>query len=147
MMTDDEEQLTVYKVTYTLTLGELDFEDLSPSRFIIFVAYTTFITLVLMNLLIAILSDAYELVQSEKKYYEGKAQLEKSLMFERLVVFFMKLKEKKEQTYHYLFISMPLSFEDDTNNEDEGMIGKIVNVARTNHKENQNAIHENHKEI
>ena len=58
----DVEQLTVYKVTYTLTLGELDFEDLSPSRFIIFVAYTTLITLVLMNLLIAILSDAYELV-------------------------------------------------------------------------------------
>ena len=99
-----------------------------------------------MNLLIAILSDAYELVQSEKKYYEGKAQLEKSLMFERLVVFFMKLKEKKEQTYHYLFISMPLSFEDDTNNEDEGMIGKIVNVAKNNHKENQKAIEENHKE-
>ena len=130
--------MTVYKVTYTLTLGELDFEDLSPSRFIVFVAYTTLITLVLMNLLIAILSDAYELVQSEKKYYEGKAKLERSLMFERFVMLFMMLfKGKKEQTYHYLFISMPLSFEDETNNEDEGMIGKIVNVTRNNHKENQ----------
>ena len=69
-------------------------------------------------------------------------------MFERLVIFFMKLfKRKKEQTYHYLFISMPMSFEDDTNNEDEGMIGKIVNVARNNHKENQNAIQKNEKAI
>ena len=32
---------------------------------------------------------------------------------------------------------MPLNHEDDTNNEDEGMIGKLVNVARNNHKESQ----------
>ena len=34
-------------------------------------------------------------------------------------------------------MSIPLSYEDDTNNEDEGMIGKILNVARAHHKENQ----------
>ena len=91
MLTEGTDPLTVFKLTYTLTLGELDFEELSTSRFIVFVAYTTLITLILMNLLIAILSDAYELVQSEKKYYEGKAKLERSLMFERLVIFFMEL--------------------------------------------------------
>ena len=97
MSTEDAEPLIVFKLTYTLTLGELDFEELSTSRFIVFVAYTTLITLILMNLLIAILSDAYELVQSEKKYYEGKAKLERSLMFERLVIFFMELfKGEKE---------------------------------------------------
>ena len=42
---------------------------------------------------------------------------------------------------------MPLSYEDETNNEDEGMIGKIVNVARTNHKENQEASQANQKAI
>ena len=62
MLTQDEDYLAIFKVTYTLTLGELDFEELGISRFIIFVAYTTLITLILMNLLIAILSDAYELV-------------------------------------------------------------------------------------
>ena len=97
MLTQDEEPLTVFKVTYTLTLGELDFEELSTSRFIVFVAYTTLITLILMNLLIAILSDAYELVQSEKKYYEGKAKLERSLMYERLVMFFMKLLKREKE--------------------------------------------------
>ena len=68
MLTQDKSYLTVFKITYTLTLGELDFEELNTSRFMMFVVYTTLITLVLMNLLIAILSDAYELVQSEKKY-------------------------------------------------------------------------------
>ena len=59
-------------------------------------------------------------------------------MFERLVIFFMTLfKGERKQSYHYLFISMPLSFEDETNIEDEGMIGKILNVVRNNHKENQ----------
>ena len=62
MFTTDESYLTVFKTTYTLTLGELDFEELNTTRFFIFVVYTTLITLVLMNLLIAILSDAYELV-------------------------------------------------------------------------------------
>ena len=71
MLTQDASYLDVIKTTYTLTLGELDFEDLNTSRFLIFVVYTTLITLVLMNLLIAILSDAYELVQSERKFYDG----------------------------------------------------------------------------
>ena len=62
MLIKDETNLSVFKTTYTLTLGELDFEELNTSRFLIFVVYTTLITLVLMNLLIAILSDAYELV-------------------------------------------------------------------------------------
>ena len=30
---------------------------------------------------------------------------------------------------------MPLSYEDDGNNEDEGIIGKILNSTRANHKE------------
>ena len=85
------------KTTYTLTLGDLDYEDLNTTKFMIFVVYTILITLVLMNLLIAILSDAYELVQSEKKYYEGKAKLERSLMYERLVMFFMKLLKREKE--------------------------------------------------
>ena len=68
-------------------------------------------------------------------------------MFERLGIFILKLLGKeKEQTYHHLFMSIPLSYEDDTNNEDEGMVGKILNVARAHHKENQATIQKNHKE-
>ena len=62
MNTQDASTLDIIKTTYTLTLGELDFEDLNNTRFIIFMLFTYLITLVLMNLLIAILGDAYELV-------------------------------------------------------------------------------------
>ena len=75
LLTQDDGYLNVFKTTYTLTLGELDFEELNFTRFLIFVVYTTLITLVLMNLLIAILSDAYELVKSENRYYDGKSKL------------------------------------------------------------------------
>ena len=62
ILTQDESNLNAFKTTYTLTLGELEFEDLNTMNFIIFGVYTSLITLILMNLLIAILSDAYELV-------------------------------------------------------------------------------------
>ena len=102
----------------------------------IFVVFTTFIALFLMNLLIAILSDAYELVTSEKKYYNGRALLHRSLSYERLVTFAMKLiNGEREQTYHYLFASMPVGFLDDTCTEEEGMIGKILYAARVSHQE------------
>ena len=133
MLTQDENQLSVLKTSYTLTLGELEFEDLSTMSFMIFVVYTSLITLILMNLLIAILSDAYELVQSERKFYDGKAKLERTLMYERLAIFFMeKFKIETAQEDQFLFISMPLNYEDDQNVEDEGMIGKIIYDARKN---------------
>ena len=48
----------------------------------------------------------------------------------------MKLySEEKEQEYHYLYASMPLNYEEDVDNEDEGMIGKILNDSRKNQKE------------
>ena len=101
-------------------------------------AYTILITLVLMNLVIAILSDAYELVTSEKKYYDGKAKIRRSLMYEKLRQFILKpFAGEKEQTYRYLFVSMALNFEDDIDNEQEGMIGKILNLNRKHHKEAQ----------
>ena len=73
LLSEDGSYLSILKISYTLTLGELEFEDLDTMKFLSFVVFTTFITLFLMNLLIAILSDAYELVTSERKYYNSKA--------------------------------------------------------------------------
>ena len=87
MLTKDEGFLPVFKTSYTLTLGDLDYETLDSTNFFIFVVFTTMITLILMNIMIAILSDAYELVTSEKKYYDAKVKLQRSLAYERLIVF------------------------------------------------------------
>ena len=146
--TQDGMYLTVLKTSYTLTLGELDFEDLNTTKFLIFMLFTTLITLILMNLLIAILSDAYELVTSEKKYYDGQTKIRRSLSYERLAMFILKqLGKRSEQTYYYLFASVPLSLEEDTNNEDEGMIGKILHAARVNQKEVNTRFDENQEGI
>ena len=84
------------KNSYTLTLGEFEEQD-GYVKFFIFFYFTTIITLFMMNLLIAILSDAYELVTSEKRYYDGKAKLDRSLIYERLVILILKLfKAEKE---------------------------------------------------
>ena len=77
------------KLSYTLALGELDeFHMLSPTAFLIFTAYTILITVVLMNLVIAILSDKYEEVMTYRDYYEGKAMLKRSLAYEKLLMAF-----------------------------------------------------------
>ena len=116
MLTMEKNFLEVFAIAYTLTLGELEFEDSNTLRFFIFVAYTILITLMLMNLIIAILSDAYELVTSETKYYDGKEKIRRSLMYERLRRFVLKrFTDEPKQTYHYLFVSMPLGYEEDTN--------------------------------
>ena len=101
-----------------------------------------------MNLLIAILGDAYELVQSEKKFYDGRSRLQRSLIYERLGMFAMKLfKKEVELEYYYLFISKPLNYEDDVNVEDEGMIGKVLYDSRKNQKETNARFEESKNEI
>ena len=93
----DDSGLDVFKQSYTLTLGEFEYyKELGMTRFLVLLVFTTLITLFLMNLLIAILSDAYELVTSEKKYYDGKAKIERSLLYERLAIFTLKLFKKEK---------------------------------------------------
>ena len=70
------------------------------------------------NLIIAILTDSYELVTSEKKYYDSKVKIHRSLMYERLqTIIFSSFKKQTDQTYSYLFISKPLKFKDEADHE------------------------------
>ena len=66
------------------------------------------ITLVLMNLVIAILSDKYEEVMAHRQYYEGRARLEKSLVYEKLMIAFGQ-KSNKQVEWHYLYVSKALA--------------------------------------
>ena len=57
----------LFQESYVLSLGELPSYDTISMKFVIFLIYSLLIPIVLMNLLIAILSDAYERVQSQAK--------------------------------------------------------------------------------
>lgn len=59
--------------SYVLALGELgEFGAASGLQFIIFVVFSFFIPLILMNMLIAIMSDAYERVQANAVAADSK---------------------------------------------------------------------------
>ena len=56
----EEKGKGMWRDVYVLSFGELgDYEDLSSLEFSLFVIFSLFIPLVLMNLLIAIMSDSY----------------------------------------------------------------------------------------
>ena len=106
--------------------------ELNVTSFTIFVSYTILITLVLMNLVIAILSDKYESVTAERLFYEGKTMLRRSLVYEKILMLFQRCcSKKREQTYHYLFVSRPQVIEEDVGERD-GMIGTVLQTARIN---------------
>ena len=93
----------VYRVAYVLSIGETgDFDEFDLPSFITYISYTTLIALVLLNLVVGIMSEKYESVVADKHYYEGKAMLRRSLDYEE---FLMLLQKKKEQSYHYIFVS------------------------------------------
>jgi len=54
------------KLSYALAFGDIgdSYEEYSALRFFFFICFTFFIPLLMMNLLIAIMSDSYERVQS-----------------------------------------------------------------------------------
>jgi len=63
--------------SYTLSLGELgEFGDFDQLKFVIFVMFSFLVPLVLMNMLIAIMSDSYARVQTNAVAADAKALAE-----------------------------------------------------------------------
>ena len=89
MLIQGKDNYKVFRMAYALSLGELDeYASLSTTGFFVFTAYTIIITLFLMNLVIAILSDKYEEVMTHRLYFEGRAMLEKSIAYEKMILSF-----------------------------------------------------------
>jgi ABC-type multidrug transport system fused ATPase/permease subunit len=79
----------VVRNSYVLAFGELgDFQDFGTVKFFIFVLFTFFIPLLLMNMLIAIMSDAYERVQANSAAADVRSLADMELEYEEVVHFF-----------------------------------------------------------
>ena len=125
-----ENDIHLFRIAYVLALGELDeFSDLSTTAFLIFLVFTILITVVLMNLVIAILSDKYEEVMASKKYYEGKAKLDKSLSYEKWRRLFC-CGRRTEEEHFFLYVSKPYVLEEGDNSDWVGMIGSITKAFK-----------------
>jgi F0F1-type ATP synthase membrane subunit b/b' len=77
------------KDSYVLAFGELgEFREFTTVKFTVFVLFTFFIPLLLMNMLIAIMSDAYERVQSNAAAADARQLADMQLEYEEIVYYF-----------------------------------------------------------
>jgi uncharacterized membrane protein len=98
----------VVRNSYVLAFGELgDFQDFSSVKFFIFVLFTFFIPLLLMNMLIAIMSDAYERVQANSAAADARSLADMELEYEELIYFFQTRfgTAKIDNLYSYIFFT------------------------------------------
>ena len=78
--------------SWAFSFGELgDIENFGLIRYLVFAAFTFIIPLTLMNLLIAIMGDAYNRVQENSKAADARALANMELEMEQLVYFFKSL--------------------------------------------------------
>ena len=102
---DDDKKLTFLKaieICYLLALGDFDSWDTKtePYDFVEFIIFTIILTLVMLNLLIAIISNAYEEVKQERDYFDLKEKLGIISDFEN---FLHKLMRRKSHPEHYKY--------------------------------------------
>ena len=84
---------TIIKESINLGAGEMgdSFEEMTMSEFIVQTIYTVFIAIVLLNLVIAIMSDRYEVVVESKQQSEAKETLRKCIEIERILMILFNL--------------------------------------------------------
>ena len=102
----DEFWLPQIRASYVLAFG--DFQEVkteNPLQMILFSLFTFFTSLVLMNLLIAIMSDSYERVQANAAAADARSLADMILEMEQIVNYFYYYTNGGEDlsTYSYLF--------------------------------------------
>lgn len=128
-----------FKISYTLSFGELD--DTRDEGFIEWMNFMIFsfsITLVLMNLLIAIMSDSYEHVMETAVAADIDIILGDIIELEEIFSYFYPV----EQKYEYFFISEPLAIADSDGTEVwDGVLGRITKTVKEKANDIRNDIH------
>jgi hypothetical protein len=84
------------KDSYALTLGDLgEFDEHSTTQFIVFIIFSFFVTILLMNMVIAIMSDSYERVMANATPADCRLLASMLLEMEQ-IVHFISLRFKGE---------------------------------------------------
>ena len=103
--------------------------DFPVVQFLIFIVFSFFIPLVLMNMLIALMSDSYTRVQTNAIAADCRALAELELELEELVYFFYTIfsPSRLENRFYYSFCTQVNDGEDD----DEGWEGTVGQLKST----------------
>jgi len=111
-----------FRQGYVLAFGDLGgFADYSVIQFIMFIIFTFFIPLTLMNMLIAIMSDTYGRVQCNAMAADARALAEMELEVEQLVGFF----RPTESAYRYTFFTKAVTAEETKEDAEEDKVDPI----------------------
>ncbi len=114
-----------------MAYGDLgNFMEFNVVRFTMFCLFSFFIPLVLLNMLIALMSDSYARVQTNAVAADCRALAQLELELEELVYFFYSIWKPHliENKYYYCFCTMI----NDGDDEDswEGTVGQLKDAIR-----------------
>jgi len=105
-----------FRQGYVLAFGDLgEFANYSLIQFFMFIIFTFFIPLTLMNMLIAIMSDTYGRVQGSAMAADARALAEMALEMEQLLGYFRSV----PSAYRYTFFTKAVTSEDTKEEEEE----------------------------
>lgn len=126
------EAVNQIKYSYVLAFGDFNslYADYNPLQFFMFVVFTFFIPLLLMNMLIAIMSDSYARVQANIISANARSIASMVLEMEEIVHFF-KPSEQKENSYYFLFFTAQQGEGDGGDSgEWEGVVGSLKAILK-----------------
>lgn len=124
--------------TYGLLYGNYDTDNLDLSATLVLVFILFLLSVVLLNLLIAIMGDSYDKVQERRILTDSKERIEMILESTLLVRFFLKGREEREG---YLIFCEPVDSGDDdgdqlmTSDEWEGKINVLKKMIKQSEKD------------
>ena len=118
--------------SYVIAYGELgEFSDFTLVKFFIFVAFSFFIPLTLMNMLIAIMSDSYARVQSNAIAADTRQLSEMIKEYEELGKLMLGIfAPGRIKQGHYYLIFSELAPNDEEYGEWEGITGFMKSVTK-----------------
>mmetsp|Transcript_22378 Transcript_22378/g.16861 ORF Transcript_22378/g.16861 Transcript_22378/m.16861 type:complete len:123 (+) Transcript_22378:2239-2607(+) len=99
-------------------------------QFIFFVVFSFFIPLLLMNMLIAIMSSAYERIQENSEAADARMLAELQLEYEEIITFFVKQSDKVR--HYFLFFSEEQEAEQDEDSLESVQKSVTENIERVN---------------
>ena len=119
------------KASYTFAFGEFgEYLEYSRVKFAIFMIFSFFIPLVMMNLLIAIMSDSYARIQENAVVTDARSLAGMILETEQLVYYYKLYisPESVKSSYYFLFYSKEITNEGDDSTEMEKMAENIMSI-------------------
>ncbi len=118
-----------FYATYQILYGNADYDDYSPSQKILLGIILFFISIVLLNMLIAMMGDSYEKVQAKQILTDSHTKLE--MILESTILMRMFFPKRQSKKGYLMFCEpSPIGDDDAAGNEWEGRVNIIKKLFK-----------------